>query len=124
MQQTIQISLFAALALDGPLSQRLYEREMAEHIGYWRQGMRRDKDDFFLAVNERDGEVALLLLDKKGQPFVNEQARRELRRRWGAPGVYASNMLLFIPDMARELAGDTIWTMGVKVMPTPPQSLR
>lgn len=114
-----QAGLVAALLFDGPLSQRLYQQEMAEHIDYWRQGMRCDKDNFFLAVNEREGEVALLLLDESGQQFVNEDARRELRHRWSTPGVYTNNMLLFIPDMAGQLAADTIWTMGVKVAPTP-----
>ena len=120
-EQAIAARLLRALVQDGPFSQALYEHELEEAIGYWRQGMRRDKDDFFLAITENQGDVALLLIDKKGRQYINEAGRHELRRRWSAPGVYERNMLLFIPDMARQLHGGDIWTMGVRVQPAPPQ---
>lgn len=118
MEKAIQTRLFAALVLDGPMSQALYEWELEAHIRFWRKGMLRDKDDFLLVVTEHSGDVALLLIDKQGKLFINEDGRRWLRRKWKAPGVYAHNMQLFLPDMARQLHGGVVWTMGVKVVPT------
>ena len=79
--------------------------------------MLRDKDDFLIVVTEHSGDVAMLLIDKKGQLFINEEGRKHLRRKWKSPGVYTNNMLLFIPQMAQQLHGGEIWVMGVKIMP-------
>ena len=118
METQIQARLLSALVLDGPMSQALYEWELEEHAAFWRKGMLRDKDDFLLAVTEHSGDVAMLLIDKKGRIFINEEARRWLRRKWKAPGVYPNNIALFLPGMARQLHGGDIWTMGVRVVPT------
>ena len=99
------------------MAQALYEWELEEHVGYWRKGMLRDKDDFLIVVTEHSGDVAMLLIDKKGQLFINEEGRKHLRRKWKSPGVYANNMLLFIPQMAQQLHGGEIWVLGVKIMP-------
>ena len=117
MKEAIQARLFNALLLDGPLSQALYEWEMEENLKFWRQEMLRDKDDFLVAVTENSGDVALLLIDKKGKLFVNEDGRRWLRRKWNTPGVYASNMLLFVPQMAQQLHEGEFWVMGVRILP-------
>ena len=117
MEKDIQARLFNALLLDGPMTQALYEWELEEHVGYWRKGMLWDKDDFLIVVTEHTGDVAMLLIDKKGQLFINEEGRKHLRRKWKSPGVYANNMLLFIPQMAQQLHGGEIWVTGVKIMP-------
>lgn len=117
MEKQIQARLFAAFVLDGPMSQALYEWEMEENLAYWRKGMLRDKEDFLIAVTENSGDVAMIIIEKKGKVLVNEEARRWLRRKWKAPGVYTNNMALFIPDMARQLHEGNFWTMGVLVLP-------
>ena len=117
MEKGIQGRLFNALMLDGPMSQALYEWEIEEHIRYWRLGMLRDKDDFLMVVTEHTGDVAMLLIEKKGQLFINEEGRRHLRRKWKAPGVYANNMLRAIPRMAQQIQDGALWVTGVRVVP-------
>ncbi|RZL13954.1 MAG: hypothetical protein EOO62_06730, partial [Hymenobacter sp.] len=104
MQNAIQTTLYNALVLSGKMSLALYAHELREHVAYWRKGMRRDKDDFLVVVTEHSGDVAMLFITKKGELFINEDAREQLQRVWDAPGVYLSNMLRLIPTMAQQLA--------------------
>lgn len=120
MEEEIQARLSNALLLDGPMSQKLYEWEVAEHAPYWRTGMLHDKDDLLLVVTEHTGDVAMLLINKKGKLFINEAGRAELRRVWKTPGVYMNNMLLFIPQMATQLRSGELWVTGVRIMPDSP----
>ncbi|MGI4872963.1 MAG: hypothetical protein ACRYFX_17520 [Janthinobacterium lividum] len=77
--------------------------------------MRQDKDDLLFVVTEQKGEVAMLLTLKKGGFFMNEDAREQLQALWKAPGVYVSNMLRFIPQMAQQLEKGEIWVIGMKI---------
>ena len=103
--------------LDGPLSQALYEWELEEHLAFWRKGMRRDKNSYLIVVTEHSGDVAMLVIDKKGQVLANEEARSWLRREYKTPDIYARNMALLVPDMARQLHGGDIWVTGVREVP-------
>ncbi|MGI4870290.1 MAG: hypothetical protein ACRYFX_03820 [Janthinobacterium lividum] len=115
--KTIEALLRKALVANGPMSLGLYEYELQEHLDYWREGMRRDKDEMLLVVTEMQGGVAMLLLDNKGQLFINEVARQELQRYWSHPGAYAHNMQLLLPQMAQQLAAGAIWVSGMKTQP-------
>ncbi len=114
MQNNRQASLHKALILNGPMSWELYAHELREHVAYWRKGMRRDNDELLVAVTERAGDVAMLLITKKGEFFMNEEARERLQQVWKAPGVYLGNMLLMIPTMAQQLEQGEIWVTGIK----------
>ena len=103
--------------LDGPMSQALYEWEIEEHLRFWRMGMLRDKDDFLIVVTEHSGDVAMLVIDKTGKLFINEDGRRHLRRKWKEPGAYADNMLRSIPRMAQQIQDGALWVTGVKIVP-------
>ena len=100
--------------LDGPLSQALYEWELEEHLAFWRKGMLRDKNTYLIVVTEHSGDVAMLVIDKKGKVLVNAEARSWLRREYKTPDTYARNMAMVIPHMARQLHGGDIWVTGVR----------
>ena len=114
MRKAIQNRLRKALVLNGDMSYALYKYELEEHLAYWRAGMIRDRDEFLFVVKEHSGDVAMLLLTAKGELFINEQAREKLQSLWRAPGVYASNLKLFLPMMAELLESGELWVTGVK----------
>ncbi|MDJ0367006.1 hypothetical protein QMK33_17795 [Hymenobacter sp. H14-R3] len=114
MQSPIETRLRKALLLDGSMSLALYKHEVAEHVAYWKKGMRRDKDEFLFVVDEHSGDVAMLLITARGELFINEQGREKLRTIWHHEGVYAQNMELMIPQMAASLAAGELWVTGVK----------
>ena len=72
-----------------------------------------DNDEFFFAVTEHSGDVAMLLIDKKNKLHINEDARALLEKMWSG-GVYKSNIQRLLPDMARELDKGFLFTAGVK----------
>ena len=100
-----------ALLQDGEMEHALYEFELEEHIEYWYEGLKADRDEFVFAVTENSGDVAMVLITKEKTVYINEDAREKLVEFW--PKTYKINMLHLIPVMAEELANDIIAVNGV-----------
>ena len=94
----------------------LYEFELEEHIDYWYEGLKADRDEFVFAVTENKGHVAMVLITEEKTVYVNEEAREKLSELW--PIAYQPNMKRLIPVMARELANEIIAVNGVKTVPS------
>lgn len=103
-----------ALIEGGKMEQSLYEYELEEHIDYWYDGLKADRDDFVFAVTENSGHVAMVMIMPDKTVFVNEVARAKLSEFWRSN--YAVNMKQLIPMMAEELADDIIFVNGVKTV--------
>ena len=111
-RRMIENLLRTALLKDGGMAYALFEYELKEHINYWYQGLKRDKDEFVFVVTENSGDVAMLLITADKSLYINEEARYKLRELW--PLGYNSNLQRLIPNMAAELANDIISVNGVK----------
>ena len=46
----------------GKMEHALYEHELEEHIDYWYEGLKTDRDEFVFAVTENSGDVAMVLI--------------------------------------------------------------
>ena len=103
-----------ALIEGGKMEQSLYEYELEEHIDYWYDGLKADRDDFVFAVTENSGHVAMVMIMPDKTVLINEVAREKLAEFWQSN--YAINMQQLIPMMAEELADDTIFVNGVKAV--------
>ena len=85
----IRRTLEQALLHEGEMHHELYEYELEEHVDYWKDSMRRDRDEFLFVVDVRMNDVthqadaALLLLESSGAIFINEPARDRLGVLWG-----------------------------------------
>jgi hypothetical protein len=112
-KKTIERNLKKALLDGGPLAQALFEYELEEHVGEYMKSRREDNDEFFFAVTEHSGDVAMLLIDKNDRLHVNENARALLEKLWRGV-VYKSNIQRLLPDMASELDKGYLFTAGVK----------
>lgn len=113
-KKQVKENLYNALLLDGEMSYSLFEFELNEHIDYWKEGMIQDKDEFVFIVTENKGDVAMLLITKKGDLFINEDARFKLQSIWKMNGVYKHNIELLLPHMAEQLYNDVFSVNGVK----------
>lgn len=100
-----------ALLKEGKMEYALYEFELEEHIDYWHEGLKADRNDFVFAVTEHSGDVAMLLILSDKTVFVNEDARAKLSELW--PKSYISNIKRLIPIMAQQLANDIIAVNGI-----------
>ena len=110
----IEKLLKQALLDDGEMRHELYEYEMEEHLGEWISSLVEDKDDYIFAVTENSGDVAMILIEKSGKVYINEQARDRLKALW--PAAYESNMKKLIPEFAKELEAGEIPLSGVKTV--------
>ena len=101
-----------ALLHDGKMERALYDYELVEHIDYWYEGLKADRDEFVFAVTENSGSVAMILITADKTVYINEEAREQLYKFW--PNAYEHNLKRLIPMMAEELAKDIISVNGVK----------
>ncbi len=112
-----------ALIEDGTMAQSLYEYELEEHIDYWYEGLKADRDEYVFAVTENSGHVAMVLILADKTVLVNEAARAKLSEFWESN--YTINMKRLIPLIAEDLADDTIFVNGVRTIdPKPPKRTR
>ena len=105
-----------ALLEDGAMAHVLYEHELKEHIDYWYQGLKRDREDVVFVVTENSGDVAMVLITRDKTVYINEDAREELMKIWQAN--YVNNFEMLIPAMVGDLMNDFFAVTGVKVVDT------
>ncbi|TRT80550.1 MAG: hypothetical protein EWV83_01660 [Microcystis sp. M_OC_Ca_00000000_S217Cul] len=113
-QKKIANTLRKALLEDGKMERALYEYELEEHLDYWYEGLKSDRDQFVFAVTENSGDVAMVLITPDKTIYVNEEAREKLSEFWIK--AYENNINQLIPMMAENLANDIISVTGVKMV--------
>jgi hypothetical protein len=113
MKKKIEKLLCQALINNGKMEYALFEYELKEHIDYWYRGLKRDKEELVFAVTVNRGHVAMVLITKNQDIYVNEDARELLAQEWKR-GAYKRNMEKLIPMMADDLANDILAVKGVK----------
>lgn len=114
MSKKIESLLRKALLEEGKMEYSLYEYELEEHIDYWYDGLKADRDDFVFVVTENSGHVAMVLIMPDKTVLVNEAARAKLSEFW--QNNYSTNLNRLIPTMADELANDSLFVNGVKIV--------
>jgi len=61
-KRKIANTLRKALLQDGKMERALYEYELEEHLDYWYEGLKSDRDQFVFAITENSGDVAMVLI--------------------------------------------------------------
>ena len=112
-KKEIEKLLRDALIGDGKMAYGLYKHELEELLDEWKLSMAKENDNYIFAVTENNGDVAMVLIEKAGQVYINEQAREKLEALW--LGAYESNMMKMIPIFAKQLAKGEIPVNGVKM---------
>lgn len=120
MRKQIKTNLQKALLINGEMNYALYEYELEEHIGYWKKGLHRNKDEFLFVVTENNGDVAMLLITNKDELFINEKARHQLQLFWNLKGVYKKNIEYLLSSMAEQLENGILPVNGIKSMGSTP----
>jgi hypothetical protein len=118
MSKKIESLLRKALLEEDKMEYSLYEYELEEHIDYWYDGLKADRDDFVFVVTENSGHVAMVLILPDKTVLVNEAARTKLSEFW--QNNYSTNLKRLIPMMAKELANDSLFVNGVKTVDRKP----
>jgi hypothetical protein len=113
-KRKIANTLRKALLEDGKMERALYEYELEEHLDYWYEGLKSDREQFVFAITENSGHVAMVLITPDKTIYVNEEAREKLAKFWIK--AYENNINQLIPMMAENLANDIISVTGVKMV--------
>jgi hypothetical protein len=113
MKKKIERLLRQALLNNGKMEYALFEFELEEHIDYWYEGVIRDGEELVFVLTENRGHVAMVLITKEKDIYVNEKAREQLVLSWDK--AYTKNMERILPRMAEELANDILAVTGVKI---------
>ena len=108
----IEKLLRQALLHDGEMHRALYDHELAEVVDELKHSLAQDNDDYIFTVTENRGHVAMVLIEKTGPIYINEQARERLKVLW--PAGYVSNMNTLIPAFAQQLQAGELPINGVK----------
>ena len=110
---TTEKHLVRALLNNGAMSKSLFEDELQDQIDEFLQSKQEDLDDYFVAITERDNQVAMLLIDEDDNVHINEEARTVLMTFW-QKSVYHDNILMLIPQMVDELNEGYLFVTGIK----------
>ena len=110
-KQQIKNILSNALLLDGEMAYKLYEYELVEHIAYWKDCLKRDKEDFLFVLTVNKGNAAMLLITNNDEQYINEKARKQLKIFWQIN--YRSNIEMLLPAMVKDLSDDCFSVTGV-----------
>lgn len=113
-KKTIEKSLTKALLNEGAMERALFEYQLEEHIEGFLKSKQEDNDDYFYALTEQNGKVAMLFIDSDDKVYINEEARARLKTFWKGP-VYELNLRMLIPQMADELSKGFLSVNGVKM---------
>ena len=110
--KNIEHQLEQALIHDDEMQYGLYKYELEEIIDELKSSLTQDNDDYIFAVTENSGHVAMVLIEKSGQMYINEQAREKLKALWHS--AYESNMKQLLPVLAKQLFENGLPINGVK----------
>jgi hypothetical protein len=82
-----------------------------EHIAYWKDCLKRDKEDFLFVVTVNNGDAAMLLITNNDEQYINEKARKQLKAFWQKN--YRTNIEMLLPAMVKDLSDDFFSVTGV-----------
>ena len=112
----IEKLLKKTLLNDGAMQYGLYEYELEEQVDDLKSSLAADQDDYIFTVTENSGDVAMVLIEKSGQVYINEQAREKLQALWSV--AYKSNLQKLIPAFTQQLHEGELPVNGVKMIKT------
>ncbi len=108
----IEKLLEQTLIHDDAMQYGLYQYELEEVLDELKSSLAHDQDDYIFAVTENSGHVAMVLIEKTGHVYINEQAKEKLKALW--PVAYERNMKQLIPVLAKQLHEGALPINGVK----------
>ncbi|QFY44193.1 hypothetical protein F6R98_17405 [Candidatus Methylospira mobilis] len=110
----ISKSLENSLIHDNGFQYELYKYELEELTEEFKASLRDDNDDYIFAVSANDHEVAMVLIGKSMDMYINDSAKNKLQELWNRN--YIKNTTKLIPVFAKLLHNNEIAVTGVKVV--------
>lgn len=109
----------ALLKGENNMSLALYQDKMVKHIDEWYEGLKTDRENYAIVLTERAGELAMAIIDKDKNIYVNEEAKDKLSKIWTKN--YTKNIKFLIPMMADHINEAVFSITGVSVIEKTPK---
>lgn len=113
MKKRIEKALQKALLENGEMPFSLYEFDLKESVEDWTNNTATSGIDFFFAITENTGYVAMVLITKKRELYINKEARDKLKQFWKEN--YANNIKLFLPGIIQDLTDGFLAQIDVSI---------
>jgi len=91
-----------------------YKYELEENVSTIKKGIIDDGEDFAIVITENKGNVAMFLITKNDELYINEKARGKLNSMWIK--TYEFNVNYFLPSIVAVLKTGHYWINGVKLV--------
>jgi len=98
------------------MSLSLYEEKIAVDIDGWYNRLKADGEDYVLLITEKSGDIAMALIGKDKNIYVNEEARAQLSKMWGKN--FTKEVKFLIPRIADDIDGYIVSVIGITVQIT------
>jgi hypothetical protein len=110
----------ALLKGENNMSLALYQDKMVKHLDEWYEGLKDDREDLLFVITEMAGEIAMVVIDKNRNIYVNEESKEYLSKIWTKN--YTKNIKFLIPMMADHINEAVFSITGVSIIKTPKRS--
>lgn len=110
----IEKALRKALLENSEMDLQLYKYELEENILAIQKGIIDDKEDLAIVITENRNRVAMFLITKNGELYINENARERLKRMWIK--TYECNINYLLPSMIDVINKGYYWINGIKLV--------
>jgi hypothetical protein len=110
----------ALLKGENNMSLALYQDKMVKHLDEWYEGLKDDREDLLFVITEMAGEIAMVVIEKNRNIYVNEESKEYLSKIWTKN--YTKNIKFLIPMMADHINEAVFSITGVSIIKTPKRS--
>jgi len=95
----------------------LYESKLEANIDEWYNELKSERGDYVFIITESSGDVAMAMIDKDKNVYINEAANEQLSKIWMKN--YVKNLKLFLPKLAESIDEYGIAITGITIQKSP-----
>jgi hypothetical protein len=114
MSKKIEIILKHSLLKDDKMNLELFRNDLSSMVDDLKSSLINDEEDYIFSLACDGVSAAMVLIDKYGEIYINEDARAKLKSLWLIN--YSKNLSIFIPKFARELHRNVMPILGFNVV--------
>jgi hypothetical protein len=111
--KSVQKLLESALIGDQAMCDALLSANLIEHKDQFSKSLEADNEDVIFAIDQHENSIAMLLIEKNGDFYVNTDAKDRLKFYWKHN--YENNLKKFIPFMANQLTAGEFAVLGFTI---------
>jgi hypothetical protein len=114
-KKKIAADLQSALSGQSPLSIDIYVEVLADYEDEFKASLDRDADDALLCMLADDGDVAMMVIERDGSIYRNENTLKKLQAMWRQS--FDTNVQTLVPILSDHISQKNLGVAGIKWLP-------